>query len=116
MKARRILPLLLVLLSSSASASSTMCSFEAESGDVSYGFQFIGYGEVAAIQVDAPAGLRMPGYKILEFDQRASKIHLVYISPGGEGVMPSFTLKGAGKNVRMTMADQEITGTLYCDY
>lgn len=93
-----------------------MCSFEATNGDLWYAFQFIGYGEVAMIQVDAPDGLRMPDYKILEFDEHARKIHLTYVSPGGEGVMPSFTLKGAGKNVRMTIAGQEITGELYCGY
>ena len=116
MKPRRILPLLLIALSGSASATSTMCSFEAASGDLWYALQFIGYGEVAMIQVDAPEGLRMQGYKVLEFDQRASKIHLVYVSPGGDGAMPSFTLKGAGKDVRMTVAGQEITGELDCGY
>jgi hypothetical protein len=116
MKAHRTLPLLLIALSGSASATSTMCSFEAKKGDIWYAFQFIGYGEVAMIQVDAPAGLRMQGYKVLEFDQRASKINLVYDSPGGEGVMPSLTLKGEGKDVRMTVDGHELIGELYCDH
>lgn len=94
-----------------------MCSFDAASGDLWFAFQFIGYGEVAMIQVDAPEGLRIPGgYKVIEFDERARKIHLKYVSPGGDGVMPSFTLKGAGKDVRMTIAGQQITGELYCGH
>ena len=93
-----------------------MCSFEATNGTLRYAFQLIGYGEVSMIQVDAPDGLRMSGYKVLEFDERARKIHLIYVSPGGEGVMPSFTLKGTGKDVRMAVTGQEITGELYCGY
>lgn len=116
MKAYRAVPLLLIALSSQALATTTMCSFEAGKGELRYAFQFIGYGEIAMIQVDVPDGLRMRNFKILEFDERSRKIHLVYDSPGGKGVMPSFTLKGAGKNVRMKVAGQELIGELYCGH
>jgi len=121
MKACRILPLLFLSLSGAASATQTICDFHAESGSVEYHLEFIADrtgerpGQIGLIQVNEPRGLRLSGFEVLAFDRYAEKIHLVYESPGGDGVMPSFTLEGAGEEVRMTVAGQQIVGVLYCD-
>lgn len=93
-----------------------MCDFHGTKGSLTYDFEFIGYGEIAMIQVNSPRGLRMSGYKVLEFDERTSRIHLVYTSPGGRGLMPSFTLEGTGKKVRMVVAGEQIIGELACGH
>ena len=111
---RALFPLLFIASSSTALATSTMCDFHGTNGSLTYGLEFIGYGEIAMIQINSPSGLRMSGYKVLEFDERTSKIHLVYTSPGGRGLMPSFTLEGAGKKVRMVITEKQIIGELTC--
>ena len=59
-----------------------------------------------------PAG----SYEVLEFDERTSKINLVYRNPGDPSLPPSFTLEGAGSNVRMTIGKDRIVGKLHCDF
>ncbi|MDR6841466.1 hypothetical protein [Pseudoxanthomonas sacheonensis] len=102
-----------------ASATSTMCAFEGSSGSSSYSIEFIGYGEIGAILMSLPRGPRsLPAgsYKVLEFDERKSKINLAYRNPGDPSLPPSFTLEGIGNNVRMTIGKERIVGKLHCDF
>jgi hypothetical protein len=102
-----------------ASATSTMCMFEGSSGASSYSVEFIGYGEIAMIQMNLSGGPRsLPegSYEVMEFDQRNGKIDLVYRNPGDPSLPPSFTLVGARDNVRMTIGKERIVGELNCDF
>ena len=102
-----------------ASATSTMCMFEGSSGSSSYSIEFIGYGEIAMIQMNLAGGPRsLPegSYKVIEFDERNGKINLAYRNPGDPSLPPSFTLEGARKNVRMTVGKERIVGKLHCDF
>ena len=95
MTLRRLLPLLLAAVAGSASATSTMCTYD-PSDRTGYGLEFIGYGEIAMILVSLPKGPRsLPGgsYKVLEFDERTRKIDLVYRNPGDPSLPPSSGLK-----------------------
>lgn len=118
MALRRLLPILLAVVATSASATSTMCTYNP--GDrTGYGLEFIGYAEIAMILVSLPKGPRsLPGgsYKVLEFDERASKIDLVYRNPGDPRLPPSFRLQGAGRKVLMSIGEKQIVGELNCDY
>jgi hypothetical protein len=65
-------------------ASSTMCVYRSSSAAVD-DLEFIGYGEVAMIQVSLPSGPRnLPSksYKIMMLDTRTNKIHLIYRNLG----------------------------------
>ena len=96
-----------------------MCMFYGTNGSLHCHIEFIGYGQVAMIQFSSPQGPRsLPGgsYKVLKFDERARKVHLVYRNPGDPSLLPSFTLEGVGKKVRMSIAGQQIPGELDCDY
>lgn len=102
-----------------ASATSTMCTFEGSSGSSSYSIEFIGYGEIATIQMNLPDGPRnLPdgSYTVAEFDERKGKIDLAYRNPGDPSLPPSFTLEGVGDNVRMTIGEERIVGELNCDF
>jgi hypothetical protein len=93
--------------------------FYGSNGSTHYEFEFIGYGEVAVIQFESPRGPRsLPGssYEVLEFNEHTRKINLVYRNPGDPSLPPSFTLKGAGANVYMSVAGKQISGELSCDY
>jgi hypothetical protein len=118
MKLRRLLPLLLAAAAAPASATSTMCTYS-PSDRTGYGLEFIGYGEIAMILVGLPKGPRsLPGgsYKVLEFDERARKIDLVYRNPGDPSFPPSFRLEGVGRNVLMSIDGKRLVGELNCDY
>lgn len=102
-----------------ASATSTMCMFEGTSGSSSYSVEFIGYGEIAVIQMNlsgGPRSLPVGSYEVVEFDERNSKIDLVYRNPGDPSLPPSFALVGARNNVRMTIGEERIVGKLDCDF
>lgn len=118
MTLRRLFPLLLAAVTTSASATSTMCRYDP--GDrTGYELEFVGYGEIAMILVSLPKGPRsLPGgsYKVLEFDERARKIDLVYRNPGDPGLPPSFRLEGVGRNVLMSIDGKQLIGELNCDY
>lgn len=96
-----------------------MCVFSALQGTPKYDIEFIGYDQVAMIQVHLPGGPRSfpaGSYELVEFDERTSKVHLVYRNPGDPTLPPSFTLKGAGKHVRMSIGENRVVGELNCDY
>jgi hypothetical protein len=118
MTLRRLFPLLLAAAATSASATSTMCTYNT-SDPTGYGLEFIGYTEIAMIMVRLPKGPRsLPGrsYKVLEFDERTRKIDLVYRNPGDPGLPPSFRLEGVGGNVLMSIGGKQLVGELNCDY
>lgn len=120
MSAIRLLSvLLLATASASASATSTLCRFNSPMDSSGYDLEFIGYNELAMIQVDLPKGPRsLPdgSYEVLEFDERTETIHLEYRNPGDPSLPQSFTLKGAGRNVRMSIGQEQIVGELDCDF
>ena len=96
-----------------------MCMFEGSSDTSSYNIEFIGYGEIATVQMNLPDGPRsLPAgsYRVMEFDERKSKINLAYRNPGDPSLPPSFTLDGVGDNVRMTVGKERIVGKLNCDF
>jgi hypothetical protein len=96
-----------------------MCRFEGANGSLSYELEFIGYGEVAVIQYSAargPRSLPAGSYEVLEFDERSRKIHLVFRNPGDPTLLPSFTLKGEGNQVLMSIDGKKISGELRCDF
>ena len=114
-----ILPVSLVAAAIPAAATSTMCVFEGSSDSSSYNIEFIGYGKVSVIQMNLPAGPRnLPegSYKVMQFDQRGGKIELEYRNPGDPSLPPSFALKGRRNDVRMTIGNERIMGTLSCDF
>lgn len=116
---RVIFALLLAAAAMPASATSTMCAFEGSSGSSSYSIEFIGYGEIATIQMNLPGGPRsLPAgsYEVLEFDERKGKINVAYRNPGDASLPPSFTLAGMGNNVHMTIGKERIVGRLHCDF
>lgn len=116
---RAIFVLLLAAAAMPASATSTMCAFEGSSDSSFYSIEFIGYGEIATIQMNLPEGPRtLPAgsYKVSEFDERQGKINLTYRNPGDPSLPPSFTLEGVGDNVRMTVGEERVVGELRCDF
>jgi hypothetical protein len=118
MTLRRLLPLLFAAVAASASATSTICTYD-PGGRAGYALEFIGYGGIAMIQVNLPKGPRsLPGgsYKVLGFDERTRKIDLVYRNPGDPSLPPSFRLEGVGRNVLMSIGGNQLVGELNCDY
>ena len=100
--------------SAPARASQTLCHFHVTDGSPRYAFQFIGYGDIAMIQVDAPEGLVASRHHVIALDARTSTIHLVHTSAGGEGRLPSFTLRGTGSDVRMEVDGHALVGEFGC--
>jgi hypothetical protein len=101
------------------SATTTMCSFSDPDNRVFYDIEFIGHGEVAMIQFNWPGKRRsLPygSYEVRDFDARAARIDMVYRNPGDPDFPPSFMLRGAGKEVVMTLDGKKITSELYCGY
>jgi hypothetical protein len=98
-----------------------MCTFHDPGGSSIHDLEFLGYGEIQQILFhvpgsDGPSSFPDGSYKVLEFDERARRIDLVYRNPGSSDFLPSFTLKGAGKNVHMLISGKKIVGELRCDY
>lgn len=111
--------LLLATAATSAAATSTMCRFSRPADAPLSGFEFLGYGEVQQILFHTPQGPRsLPhgSYEVLEFDEPASRIHLVYRNPGDPGLPPDFTLEGAGDTVRVSIDGVQFTGELSCGF
>lgn len=118
MTLRRLFPLLLAAVATSASATSTLCRYNPSDG-TGYSLEFIGHEKIAMILVSLPKGPRsLPGgsYKVLEFDERTRKIDLVYRNPGDPSLPPSFRLEGVGRNVVMSIGGKRLVGELNCDY
>lgn len=99
-----------------AMATNTMCDFAGEDQSTHYAFEFIGYGEITMVQVNAPRHMRLGEYTARDFDYKDRRIDLVHAGPAGDGVLPPFTLKGRGDEVRLTIEGREIDGALTCQW
>jgi hypothetical protein len=115
------LALLLMFTATPVAATSTICRFSAPDGSGDYNLEFLGYGEIAQILFHVPGQgypSSLPGgsYEIHDFDRAAARVHIVYRNPGDKQLFPSFTLKGSGNNVRMSVSDRQFVGKLRCDF
>ncbi|NIK31331.1 hypothetical protein [Xanthomonas arboricola] len=111
----------LLLVATPATASSTMCTFNAPSGSSAYDLEFLGYGEIQQILFhlpgsDGPKSLPSGSYQVIEFEERTRTINLAYHDPGNPQLLPSFTLKGVGKNTFMKTEGKTIAGEFKCDH
>ncbi|TCZ80374.1 hypothetical protein EYQ95_24735 [Lysobacter sp. N42] len=61
-----------------------------------------------------PRSLPYNSWRILDFDRRTGRIHLVYVNPGNPSFPPSFVLKGEGRHTRLVVGGQTYTGELAC--
>ena len=116
MKPRILLALLLLGCAPPVVATSTICSFESDGDSPWYAFQFIGYGKIAMIQVDEPRGSKLGTYRVVDFDDRARRIHLVHDGADQQDVLPPFTLKGVGDKVVLSIDGKDLTGELDCPW
>ena len=116
MKSRRLTQLLMLGCAAPVAATNTICSYESAGDSPGYAFQSIGYGQIAMIQVDDPRGRKLGLYRVLDFDDRARRIHLVHDGAEQREVLPPFTLKGAGDNVVLSINGQHFTGELDCPW
>ena len=116
-----LLALVLILTATPAAATSTMCWFSVPGGSGDHDLEFLGYGEIAQILFHVPGQgypSSLPGgsYEIHDFDRASARIHIVYRNPGDRRLFPSFTLKGSGSNVRMSVSNRQFVGELRCDF
>ncbi len=118
MQIRRMFPFVLVAATPSAFASHMMCTFHS-AGDPEYALEFLGYERVQQILFDLPGqggagSLRGGAYELLQFDEQTRSIHLLYTTPGDSTLPPSFTLKGSGKDVRLSIGGKALAGEFNC--
>ncbi|WAH64769.1 hypothetical protein [Xanthomonas hortorum] len=111
----------LFLVAAPATASSTMCTFTAPSGSPANDLEFLGYGEIQQIlfhlpRSDGPKSLPSGSYQVIEFEEMTRTISLTYRNPGNPQLLPSFTLKGVGKNTLMGIVGKTIAGEFKCDH
>ena len=113
--ARSTLMLLLAVASAPASATVTLCFFSPY-GPGGHRLEFTGHDELQTIEShdQAPRTLDWKAYKVLEFDWKARKVHLVYRNPGNPRLLPSFTLKGTGRNTWMRIGERRVKGDFHC--
>ncbi|MGY1459876.1 hypothetical protein ACW5F0_14725, partial [Luteimonas sp. A534] len=118
---KTLLAILLTLTATPVAATSTICRFSAPVDAGDYDLEFLGYGEIAQILFHVPGQgypSSLPGdsYEIHDFDRSSARVHIVYRNPGDKRLFPSFTLKGSGNSVRMSVAGQEFVGEFRCDF
>ena len=112
MRTRVWLGLLTLAAAAPAVGSSTLCDFSSEH----YALEFIGYGEIAMILVRRPLGLKMGPYTVLDFDERAKRVHIVHEGMSERGGMPPFVLRSAGRTVRIEVDGTAENGVLGCQW
>jgi len=112
MRTRIWLGLLTLAAAAPAVGSSTLCDFSSKH----YALEFTGYGEIAMIQVHRPRGLKMGPYTVLDFDERAKRVHIVHEGTSEQGGMPPFVLRGAGRTVRIEVDGTVEDGVLGCQW
>ena len=106
----------MLLLSSQAFATNTLCDFSGADPSGGYSFEFIGSGEIAMIQVNAPRPMQLGSYEVREFSYRGRRIDIVHAGSDKQGFLPPFTLKGVGDNVVLNIAGRRIVGELTCQW
>lgn len=114
---RLIVTAVLVFTAFPIAATSTMCMFYAPSGAPVADIEFIGYEELGGILIQGkmgPRSLPARSYTVLDLDQRAKRIHLIYKNPSDPSLPPSFTLKGQDWYTRLTIQGKVYTGALAC--
>ncbi|GAB1596756.1 hypothetical protein [Lysobacter claricitrinus] len=110
----RMLPaLLLIAIATPAWADTTLCTFSSADHDI----EFAGDARVSMVYVQMPNGPRsLPSraYRLVEFDERASRIRFEFRNPGDATLPPSFTLEGAGSDAWIASAGERERGELRC--
>lgn len=107
-----------MVVATPAGATSTMCWFDAKHESVDFGLSFIGYGEISMVQADTREGPRYlldGSAEVLDFDQGAGTIHVVYRNPGDPSLPPSFVLRSSNEGVAIEIDSAVIIGELHCD-
>ena len=104
----------ILLLPGQVLATNTLCDFSGMDPSGGYSFEFIGSGEIAMIQVNAPRSMRLDSYEVREFSYRGRRIDIVHAGSDKPGFLPPFTLKGVGDNVVLNIAGRRIVGELKC--
>jgi hypothetical protein len=115
---------LLVLMSPSAIASQTACTFTAGESPGYYELEFIGYGDTepaivfssTAFGAGRPVALPSSNYSLKHFSPKAGKVNLEFRNPKNPALPPSFNLNGADGRAILTIGSNVIEGELKCDY
>ena len=108
---------LVLLASTSAAASSTMCMFDPPPTAPIPTLEFLGYEEIGPILIHGAGGPRsLPhgSWEIVGFDERSERINLTYTNPGDPSLPPSFFLKGQGSHVQLIVGKESHTGEFKC--
>jgi hypothetical protein len=108
---------LLALMSTSASATSTLCQFTAHDAAPVQSVELIGHSRVDAVQVETrmgPRALPTGTWRVRTFNARKAQIELVFRNPGDRSLPSSFRLKGSGSKVRLSVANHSVVGELAC--
>ena len=116
---RLIVIAVLVLTVFPVAATSTMCMFYAPSDSPVPDLEFLGYEELGGILIQrkgGPRSLPAQSYTVLDLDQSAKRIHLTYKNPGDPSLPASFTLKGKGRDTRLTVHGKIYIGELACGH
>ena len=111
-----LLAAVILLPPGQVSATNTLCDFSGMDQSGGYSFEFIGSGEIAMIQVNAPRSVRLGSYEVREFSYRGRRIDIVHAGSDKPGFLPPFTLKGVGDNVVLNIAGRRIVGELRCQW
>lgn len=105
-----------LLFCGQALATNTLCDFNAADESDRYSFEFIGAGETAMIQVNEPRSMRLASYVIHDFSYFGRRVDVVHAGSGETGVLPAFTLRGAGEHVLLDIAGRSLVGALTCQW
>lgn len=119
-----IVVMLLMLATKAAVASQTVCTFSADSAPHYYELELVGYGDARPLIVFSSttfaAGKRTPlppaSYSLDRLNRSDREIDLEFHNPDDSALPPSFTLKGSGERVWLTIGSTRIRGDLSCDY
>jgi hypothetical protein len=114
---RLIVTAALMLTAFPAAASSTMCMFYAPPGAPVPDLEFLGYEELGGILIPDKGGpRRLPAssYRVLDLDQDARRIHLIYTNPDDPSLPPSFTLQSEDQHTSLTVLGDIHTGQFEC--
>jgi len=108
-----------LLIPASASATNTLCDFQATDASRYYSIEILGPLEPTMIQVNHPASerqRRLGPYVFRDFSLDDVRIHLVHTGLDTPDAMPSFTLKGRKDHVVMTIEGRRIVGEMKCQW
>jgi hypothetical protein len=115
---------LLALMSQSALASQTACTFSAGEAPNYYELEFIGYGDTDPVIVFSsttfgsgkPVTLNPADYSLMHFSPKARKVSLEFRNPKSLALPPSFNLNGADGRAILAIGSTVVEGDLKCDY